>query len=590
MKKKKISNNDTILQYFEWNLPADQNHWNWLQGDAAEAAELGITMAWLPPAYKGAAGKDDAGYGVYDLYDLGEFDQKGSVATKFGTKDEYLGAVKSLQDRGIRVLPDVVLNHRMGADSTEPVYAVPVNPENRLEETGEAREIEAYTGFNFPGRAGKYSDFSWHWNQFSGVDRDARTGDEAIFRFTGKHWNEPVDTENGNFDFLMGADLVMEDKCTQEELERWGKWYFDTVSPDGFRLDAVKHIQFPFYRDWVRSMRAYAKEQGKEDLFIVGEYWHGDVNRLLEYRRAVDDEIVLFDVPLHYRFKDASDIGESYDLRGLMAGTLIESDPNAVTFIDNHDTQPGESLQSWVGEWFKPFAYSVILLQEYGTPCVFFGDYKGMPHDNTAPIAGLRELMYLRKTRAYGFEYPYFDDPNVVGFAREGDEEHPGSGLVVLFSNAGGGEKEMYTGERHKGQTYIDYLGNLEDEITIDETGKGVFKAAPGSASVWVDKGSMSEEEQAEHVRRLEFMRRRREEQAAQQQEAEPQETEENLEYAEKVDVPEAEQEPQDQSCEGDQAAEPGERRTESEDSDHAHHGHKDGFIVRMLKKRRKKQ
>ena len=45
MKKKKISNNDTILQYFEWNLPADQNHWNWLQGDAAEAAELGITMA-----------------------------------------------------------------------------------------------------------------------------------------------------------------------------------------------------------------------------------------------------------------------------------------------------------------------------------------------------------------------------------------------------------------------------------------------------------------------------------------------------------------------------------------------------------------
>ena len=49
----------------------------------------GITDVWLPPAYKAASGKQDAGYGVYDLYDLGEFDQKGSIETKYGTKDEY---------------------------------------------------------------------------------------------------------------------------------------------------------------------------------------------------------------------------------------------------------------------------------------------------------------------------------------------------------------------------------------------------------------------------------------------------------------------------------------------------------------------
>ena len=33
------------------------------------------------------------GYGVYDLYDLGEFDQKGTIPTKYGTKQEYLDAV-----------------------------------------------------------------------------------------------------------------------------------------------------------------------------------------------------------------------------------------------------------------------------------------------------------------------------------------------------------------------------------------------------------------------------------------------------------------------------------------------------------------
>lgn len=35
--------------------------------------------SWLPPAYKGIGGKDEVGYGVYDVYDLGEFDQKGTI-------------------------------------------------------------------------------------------------------------------------------------------------------------------------------------------------------------------------------------------------------------------------------------------------------------------------------------------------------------------------------------------------------------------------------------------------------------------------------------------------------------------------------
>ena len=44
-------------------------------------------------AYKGARGINDVGYSVYDLYDLGEFNQKGTVETKYGSKDEYLSAI-----------------------------------------------------------------------------------------------------------------------------------------------------------------------------------------------------------------------------------------------------------------------------------------------------------------------------------------------------------------------------------------------------------------------------------------------------------------------------------------------------------------
>ena len=92
---------------------------------------IGITDVWLPPAYKCAGGKFDAGYAVYDLYDLGEFDQKGSIETKYGTKDEYLNAIQILHESNIKVLADIVLNHKMGADSIEEVLAIQEDCNNK---------------------------------------------------------------------------------------------------------------------------------------------------------------------------------------------------------------------------------------------------------------------------------------------------------------------------------------------------------------------------------------------------------------------------------------------------------------------------
>ena len=37
---------------------------------------IGIISVWFPPAYKGTNGGYSLGYDAYDLYDLGEFDQK----------------------------------------------------------------------------------------------------------------------------------------------------------------------------------------------------------------------------------------------------------------------------------------------------------------------------------------------------------------------------------------------------------------------------------------------------------------------------------------------------------------------------------
>ena len=90
--------NGVLFQYFEWNLPDDGQLWNQLARDAKHLAEIGVTSVWIPPAYKGG-GTQDVGYGVYDLYDFGEFDQKGTVRTKYGTRAELEAAVKALLEK-----------------------------------------------------------------------------------------------------------------------------------------------------------------------------------------------------------------------------------------------------------------------------------------------------------------------------------------------------------------------------------------------------------------------------------------------------------------------------------------------------------
>ena len=99
--------NKTLMQYFEWYLPENGLHWERCVAQAAELKRAGINMVWLPPAYKGAAGSKSVGYDVYDTYDLGEFEQKGSVATKYGTKECYLRAVQEFQKNGIEVLKEL---------------------------------------------------------------------------------------------------------------------------------------------------------------------------------------------------------------------------------------------------------------------------------------------------------------------------------------------------------------------------------------------------------------------------------------------------------------------------------------------------
>ncbi len=486
--------NGVMMQYFHWYTPADGTLWDSVSTKSGELAEAGITALWLPPAYKGIGGGIDVGYGVYDLYDLGEFDQKGSVRTKYGTRQQYLDAVAALKAVGLQVYADGVLNHRMGADKSEPSRATPYFKWDRVNPKGAQREIDTWTHFTFPGRGGKYSAFEWHWQHFDAVDfgADNPSDYDTIYLFDGKRFDDEVSLEFGNFAYLMGCDLDCQNRDVRDELIRWGKWYLDTTGVDGFRLDAIKHIAAWFFPEWHDALEKHA---GK-DLFMVGEYWANSLPALRKYINDVGGRLAVFDVPLHFNFYSAGRFGRDYDLRRILDDTLVKDRPtHAVTFVDNHDSQPLQALESCVEPWFKPLAYAFILLRKDGYPCLFHADYYGAEYEDRGRDGNryhismsshrflIDRFLHARRLYAHGPQYDYFDHPNCIGWTRPGDESHPG-GVAVLMSNGGDGWKWMETGQPNA--TYRDITGHVATPVTTNNDGWGEFRCPGGKVSVWV--------------------------------------------------------------------------------------------------------
>jgi hypothetical protein len=201
------------------------------------------------------------GYGIYDPYDLGEFDQRGGVATKYGTRAEYLAAVAACRAAGLQIDADAVFNHLMGDDAEEEFNATPHDPQSRFQPLGDQRRIRGWTHYSYPARAGAHSAMQWHWWHFDAVDYNSLEPDlQAVWRIEGKAFDDDVDLERGDYDYLMGCDLDIDHPEVRDALKHWGTWMLDTL-------------------------RWYASRSG--------------------------GRIHLFDVPLHHNFHVASTVGHA---------------------------------------------------------------------------------------------------------------------------------------------------------------------------------------------------------------------------------------------------------------------------------------
>ena len=367
-----------------------------------------------------------------------------------------------------------------------------VDSRDRTKEIGTPHKIRAWLGFDFEGRGEKYSRQKYHCEHFNGTDFDESSPDEkGIFKIIdgGKNWAQDVCTEFGNFDYLLLANFDSSNSEVRSDAKRWGEWITNELSLSGFRIDAIKHISRDFAKDWIGHLNGVF---GSNRLFFLGEYWAPPAGaaELCDFLDKMEHSMSLYDPGLVTRFSILSKT-ERADLRTVFDGTLVQARPtSAVTLVRNHDTQPGELLETPIEPWFFPLAYALILLRRDGYPCVFYGDLYGIrgpkPHGPTCN-GKLPDLILARKLYAYGKQNDYFDAPNCIGWTREGTMDRP-DGVAVLMSNAGIGKKKMKVGKTHAGEVWVDVMG-LSPDVKIGRK-EGVFTCAERTVSIFIRKGA----------------------------------------------------------------------------------------------------
>jgi alpha-amylase len=225
----------------------------------------------------------------------------------------------------------LVLNHKAAADSKEKCEAQEVDPEDRTQTTSDPYQIDAWLGFDFPGRGDKYSDQKYHWYHFSGTDYNAQNNKTAIYKILGdktKGWakSDDVDGEKGNYDYLMFADLDYSHPEVEQDVLNWGKWLSTEVKLKGIRFDAVKHFSEDFLRKFITEM----DEIHGTGWFFVGEFWKDSLDDMSNYLDRMGRKFSLFDAPLVNKFSQMSKT-EGADLTTIFDDTLVKMAPvNAV--------------------------------------------------------------------------------------------------------------------------------------------------------------------------------------------------------------------------------------------------------------------
>ena len=232
-----------------------------------EIAEAGYDSLWLPNPAKGNSGAYSIGYDQFDPFDLGSTNQQGTIATKYGTRDQLITMVQTAHRFGIRVYFDNIMNHRSSTVPGYPGSGTPTNYYPGLISQDFHLQVVSGGYKNWPSIGDPY------WCTTSVVEDQPLLGlcDLAqepgvtnlnfgtsvgniipkpnFIRFPGRPDLYP-DTNlpaiSGNWHPFDGNGQPVAE-YVQDYLDRAVAWTLYMTKCDGFRLDAVKHVPVNFF-------------------------------------------------------------------------------------------------------------------------------------------------------------------------------------------------------------------------------------------------------------------------------------------------------------------------------------------------------
>jgi hypothetical protein len=290
---------EAMLQLF-------QMKWTELTQKMPELAEAGYTSLWLPQPAKGGS-VYSVGYDLFDPFDLGDKNQNGTTATKYGTKAELLQMVETAHRFGIRVYFDNVMNHRQGVVPGYDVYT-PTNFFPGLWPKDFHLKTTSSGNRNWPG-VENWNDQNYVQNEpINGLCDLATEPGPANFNFGSTLFSQTtkpsfvrqpsnpeyymntnaaylggwsagsspgVGWSAGSWHAFTGTNGQPVPELVEDYLTRAAMWTLYTTKCDGFRLDAVKHMPSPFFGDSSTSWRGYLG--GIQAMF---DYAHGYGNNV----------------------------------------------------------------------------------------------------------------------------------------------------------------------------------------------------------------------------------------------------------------------------------------------------------------------
>ena len=318
--------------------------------------ELGIDVIWLSPVYKSP--NDDNGYDISDYYD---------IMDEFGTMEDMDNLLKEANERGIKILMDLVVNHT----SDEHKWFI----EAKKSKDNEYRDYYIWRDSvdgNEPNDLGStFSGSAWQY--------DETTGQYYLHLFSKKQ--PDLNWENG--------------KVRNEVYKMMNFWVDKGIG--GFRMDVIDLIgkvpdemitgNGPKLHEYLQEMNKAALE-GK-DLLTVGETWGATPDVAKLYSNPERKELSMVFQFEHIGL-DQIEGKEKWDLKPLELlelkkvlskwQTELEGQGWNSLFWNNHD------LPRIVSRWGNDKEYRVLSAKMLatllhgmkGTPYIYQGEELGM--------------------------------------------------------------------------------------------------------------------------------------------------------------------------------------------------------------------